>query len=231
MSKVRLDQILLRQGVITEEQIKQALMRQRSRGGRLGSHLFFFRFLSEEQLVNALAEQLKTPGVQLSEIQIPDEVIQKVPVKLVDKFTVLPFAFDPETLSLSLAVIDPDNKEAQEQIKQASGAREVKLFVAVDSVLRNKIAQYYHGRMSDPSSRQVIELPDLFEEDKRLADLDEVDQPVDDEKVPDPLNVLMVTKAAFLRNVLASIFEREGYTLQIHSQPEEITRVLGEAFL
>ena len=38
----------------------------------------------------------------------------------------------------------------------------------------------------------------------------------------------MVTKAAFLRNVLTSIFEREGYTLQIHSEPEEITRVLGE---
>jgi DNA-binding response OmpR family regulator len=228
MSRVRLDKILLRQGLVTDDQIKQALMRQRSRGGRLGSHLFFFRFLSEEQLVNALAEQLGVPGVKLNDMQIPDEVIGKVPVNLVDKFNVVPFAFVPETNSLSLAVIDPDNKEAPEQIKQASGAREVKVFVAVDSVLRNKIAQHYHGRMSDPASRQVIELPDLFEEDKSLADLEEVDQHVDDEKFPDPLNVLMVTKAAFLRNVLSSIFEREGYTLQIHSQPDEITRALGE---
>ena len=70
MSKQRLDQILLRHGVINEEQIKQALMRQRSQGGRLGTHLFYYRFLSEEQLVNALGEQFGVPGVELSEVDI-----------------------------------------------------------------------------------------------------------------------------------------------------------------
>ena len=151
MSRVRLDQILLRRGLVSEEQIQQALMRQRSHGGRLGSHLFYYRFLSEEQLVNALSEQLGVPGVMLSEMAVTAEVAQKVPAKLVDKFKVLPFAFDPVTLSLSLAVIDPDNREALEQIKNVSGAREIKQFVAVDSVLRGTIAQHYHGSKGDPS--------------------------------------------------------------------------------
>lgn len=79
MSGVRLDQILLRRGLVNEDQIKQALMRQRSQGGRLGSHLFYYRFLSEEQLVNALSEQLGVPGVALSEMAVPVEVLQKVP--------------------------------------------------------------------------------------------------------------------------------------------------------
>jgi DNA-binding response OmpR family regulator len=228
MSSVRLDQILLRRGLVSEEQIKQALLRQRSHGGRLGSHLFYYRFLSEEQLVNALAEQLGVPGVMLSETAVPAEVAQKVPAKLVDKFQVLPFAFDPVSLSLSIAVVDPDNKEALEQIKNVSGAREIKQFVAVDSVLRGKIARHYHGSTGDPSGRQVIELPDLFEEDRNLGELAEA-QPADHgDKAAEPLNVLMVTEAAFLRNVLSSIFEREGYNLQVLSKPDHIARAMGE---
>jgi len=228
MSRVRLDQILLRRGLVSDEQIKQALMRQRSQGGRLGSHLFYYRFLSEEQLVNALSEQLGVPGVMLSEMAVPAEVAQKVPPKLADKFKVFPFAFDPVTLSLSLAVIDPDNKEALEQVKNVSGAREIQQFVAVDSVLRGKIAQHYHGSKGDPSGRQVIELPDLFEEERDGGELAEVRSAENGDKAAEPLNVMMVTEAAFLRNVLASIFEREGYTLQVLSRPDHIARALGE---
>src|SRR4030042_3551184 len=104
----------------------------------------------------------------------------------------------------------------------------MKLFVAVESVLLSKIAQHYHGRTGDHSSRQVIELPDLFEEDKNLAELEKPEQPVDADKTSEPLNVLMVTQAAFLKNVLSSIFEREGYTLQVLSKPDHIARALGE---
>ncbi len=228
MSRVRLDQILLRRGLVSDEQIKQALMRQRSQGGRLGSHLFYYRFLSEEQLVNALSEQLGVPGVLLSEMAVPAEVAQKVPAKLVDKFKVFPFAFDPVTLSLSLAVIDPGNKEALEQVKNVSGAREIQQFVAVDSVLRGKIDQHYHGSKGDSSGRQVIELPDLFEEEQDGGELAEVRSAENGAKAAEPLNVMMVTEAAFLRNVLASIFEREGYTLQVLSRPDHIARALGE---
>ncbi len=228
MKRIRLDQILLRQGVVTEEQIKQALLRQRSHKGRLGSHLFYYRFLTEKQLVNALSEQLGVPGITLKEIQVSEEVLNKIPVKLAEKFAVFPFAFDTASRTLSIAVVDPDNKEAIEQVKQVAGAREVKVFVAVESVLRNGIAQHYHGKKSSLANRQVIELPDLFEEDKSLAELDEAEQPAEPEKTRDPLNVLMVTKAAFLRNILTSIFEREGYTLQVLSHPDQIKRALNE---
>ncbi len=228
MSRVRLDQILLRRGLVSEEQIRQALMRQRSHGGRLGSHLFYYRFLSEEQLVNALSEQLGVPGIMLSEMAVPAEVAQKVPPKLVDKLKVLPFAFDPVTLSLSLAVIDPVNRETLEQIKNVSGARDIKQFVAVDSVLRGMIAQHYHGSRGDPFGRQVIELPDLFEEERNVGEYAEAPPADQGDKVAEPLNVLMVTEAAFLRNVLSSIFEREGYTLQVLSKPDHISRALGE---
>ncbi len=228
MSRVRLDQILLRRGLVNDDQIKQALMRQRSQGGRLGSHLFYYRFLSEEQLVNALSEQLGVPGVALSEMAVPVEVLQKVPPKLVDKFKVLPFAFDPATLVLSVAVIDPDNREAISQIQNISGAREIKQCVAVDSVLHDRIAHYYHGSRGGPSGRQVIELPDLFEEDRSWGESAEEQPAGRGNKVAEPINVLMVTRAAFLRNLLSSIFEREGYALLVLSQPDQIARAMGE---
>ncbi len=163
MAKERLDQILLRKGLVTEDQIKQALLRQKSHRGPLGSHLMYYKFITEKDLVLALGEQFGVRGIALGNREISPEVIQKVPVEVADEYMVCPIAFDPETRTLSLAMHDPDKKDALYLAKDASGAWHVEPYVAAESVLRNTIRMHYHGLGNDGTIDEIIELPDLFE--------------------------------------------------------------------
>jgi len=99
----------------------------------------------------------------------------------------------------------------------------------VEKVLLNQIAANYHGAAGDPRIDQVIELPDLFEEDMTAVrpEPTERDAPVAEETATP--RILMVTRAAFLKNLLVSIFEREGKMLTVVSQLEQIVEALRES--
>ena len=228
MAKERLDQILLRKGLVTEDQIRRALLRQKSHRGPLGSHLMYCRFITEKDLVLALAEQFGVQGVALGNREISPEVIRKVPAAVADEHMVCPFAFDPETRTLSLAVHDPDKKEALYLVKEASGARHVEPFIAAESVLRNTIRMHYHGLGNDGTIDEIIELPDLFEgEGPSGAPEDPTEQSPSTGEVP-LRNVLMITKSLFLKGLLVSIFEREGCALTVLGEREEVLAGLQE---
>ena len=59
----------------------QALLRQKTHGGMIGSHLLYFKFLSEKQVLEALEEQFDLPGVELTGLEVPEEILRKVPVE------------------------------------------------------------------------------------------------------------------------------------------------------
>ena len=106
MSKERLDEILLRLGLVNEEQIKRALLRQKTHGGLLGSHLVYFKFLTEKQLVSALTEQFGVEGITLLEREIPADTIAKLPLKIVEKHRILPVACNEKKRVLGIAMLD-----------------------------------------------------------------------------------------------------------------------------
>ncbi|HEX2719725.1 MAG TPA: hypothetical protein VHM71_02135, partial [Candidatus Deferrimicrobium sp.] len=166
MKKGRLDQILLRMGAVSEEQIRKALLRQKSRGGKLGSHLLYYRFVTEEQMVQALAEQFAVSGVRLSRCEIPEDVVKKIPVKIAEEHIALPFRFDSEKGELHVAIADPEDPEALSLLRRTSGVPRVVLHIAPESWIRSKIASLYHGRADASSREYVIDLPDLFVEEK-----------------------------------------------------------------
>ena len=228
MAKERLDQILLRKGLVTEEQIREALLRQKSQPGPLGSHLMYYKHITERDLVKALGEQFGVKGVELGNREILPEVIQKVPVKIAEGHMVCPFDYDPETRTLLLAMHDPKSTDAVHLVKEASGVRHVKPYVAAESVLRKTIRKHYHGKGNEGSLDQIIELPDLFagEGPSRAPDaLAEIESSPEESSLR---NVLMVTKSPFLKGLLVSIFEREGCTLTILGEKEEVLAALEE---
>ncbi len=237
MARERIDQILRRKGLVNEAQIKQALLRQKSHQGRLGTHLMYYRYLTERDLVDVLQEHFGVPGVVLSEIEIPAQVINKLPVEIVDEHQVLPFAFDPATRTLSLAMLDPDNTEAVYLAQEASGAWNVQPHVAAEPVLRRMIHLHYHGgRGGEAALEQVIELPDLFGgEAPASGPREEAEQkeqgPGQDEEERVSRKVLMVTRSPFLKSLLVSIFEREGCDLTVLSERVEVLAALrGSAY-
>ena len=226
MNRERLDQILLRKKVVTEDQLRQALLRQKTHGGLLGSQLLYFKFLTERQILDALGEQCGLPGAELGTREVPEEVLRKVPLKVVVEHLCFPFRFDAPSRTLNLAVVDPENPEAGLLAKQTAMARDVKLYVAVDSVLRNAIQVHYFGQPRHEPLAQIVELPDLFAR-----------EPGPDRGGPAPAappakekrqEVLMVTQALFLKSFLVPIFERDGYNLEVLAQPETVRDSLKE---
>jgi len=226
VKKVRLDQILLRMGAVSEEQIRKALLRQKSRGGKLGSHLLYYRFVTEEQMVQALAEQFAVGGVQLSHCEIPGDVIKRIPVQIAEEHVALPFRFDREKGELHVAIADPEDAEALSLIRRASGVPRVLLHIAPESWIRSKIASLYHGRAEASSRDHVIDLPDLFEDGKEKRS----GRPEEPKETADPApprpGILMFTGQVFLKNVLPSVFEREGLRLSVVNSTDQILEAL-----
>ena len=229
MANERLDEILLRKGVITEAQIKEALLRQKSRSGRLGSQLLYMKALTEKQLVDALKEQFGVPGIKLTGVSVPEEVLKRIPAKVAAKHSIFPIRFDGPTKTLFLAMIEPDDARAISLARETAGALKVTPYVAAESILVHAIEVHYFGKSWKETEDQIIELPDLFG-DEEAAENEEgpaTEAPPEPDRTP--RNVLMVTpQAAFLRNLLSSVFEREGYTLTLVSQRDQVEAALRD---
>ena len=101
--KKRLDEILVAEGLASDTQIREALMRQKARGGKLGSHLLYHRYVDEAGLVKALAIQFACEGVVLANLDIPDSILELIPKKIALARRVLPVAFDGATQTVTVA--------------------------------------------------------------------------------------------------------------------------------
>jgi len=213
MTRARLDQILLGMGMVTEAQIQKALLRQKACGGRLGTHLLYFRFIGEEQLVKALAEQARTSGVLLGAYEIPDDVIRMLPAGVAEEFVAIPFRCDAQKTELHLAAADPGNAGLAPAARRASGVPRIVVHIAPEAVIRSKIAFHYHGRVT-AEPEHVIDLPDLFAGEPKPVGSPAPEPPAREGAAP-RRSYLMYTGQLFLRNVLPAIFEREGLSLEV----------------
>ena len=224
--KIRLDKILLDLGYVTEEQIKQALQRQKSHGGRFGSHLVYFKFITEEQLAHALSVQQETPPFDLEKQQIHFDAVKRIPPELAERHLILPIQFDKETCTLSLAVADPGNSDGLEAAKRMFRCIDLDLYIAPESLMRELITRHYHGEDADSERKEIIELPELFDPtcDKEQKETGEPSKSVADSR--DRSSVLMVSKAPFLSKFLIPIFEREGLHLDVLSEQTELAGAL-----
>jgi hypothetical protein len=210
----RLDEILLRHGYVTEGEIKQALLRQKAHGGRLGSHLLYFKFIGEEELVQALSAQHDIPGFRLDEHDISRKAVKKLPIEIAVDCQVLPIDFDKKTQLIKIAVVDPTDTEMIRKVKLAFRAKEIELYVAPESLLRMLITQYY-GKRKAPEVSRVIELPQLLK-DGLPADV------VVEEEVAHKARVLMFANSKAMRNSLVPLMEREGTDLDVASNEREL---------
>ena len=124
--KMRLDQILLREGLISEEQIQEALARQKAHGGKLGSHRVQHGYVDETSLVKALALQFNCEGVALSNVEIPDIILKMVPARVAVARKIVPFGYDPETNELRIACEDPTDQELIDEVGFVARGKKVK---------------------------------------------------------------------------------------------------------
>ena len=142
--RIRLGELLLRAGVLTEEQLRSALAEQKKWGGKLGSLLVEMNFLDEDLLVKALSKQLGLPRVDFNGLVIPEQALKKLEPGFAEEKQVLPINLDSNKGLLIIAMADPDNLGLVDEIAFKTGCR-VKVAIAGEKGLARAIREHYYG--------------------------------------------------------------------------------------
>ncbi|HNX31598.1 MAG TPA: hypothetical protein PKM35_08335 [Holophaga sp.] len=148
----KIGEMLVEAGLITNAQLQEALRHQRITGGRMGSNLVAMGFISEDLLMDFLAQKTGVPRFDLKNLDIPASVLQRIPKRLADQLNVLPVAFK-EPKSLVLAMTDPSDLNAVDSARFASGLN-IEPVVAPYSSLKHAIAEQYL-KLGPPAPRTV----------------------------------------------------------------------------
>ena len=115
----KLGQLLIASNIISEDQLKEALILQRREGGRLGTNLVKLGHITEEKLVGFLSRQYGVPAINLSDYKIDPSVLKLVPVDIARKYLIMPVARVGATLTIAMA--DPSNVFAIDDVKFMTG--------------------------------------------------------------------------------------------------------------
>lgn len=222
MKNARLDQILLRLRYATQDQITRGLQRQKAHGGRLGLHLVRMGFISEHQLVEALAEQAGLSWAPVTEASVPRELVSRMPPGLVGDGVLLPLAWDESSGLLTLAVAEPQERETLERVRGSFGARRLKLVLAPESEMQ-AVGRRLAGGGGAPEDR--VTLPELFRDGPSPEGIPAGSDPA----APPSRRVLLVTRGAAHRNFLPPVLVREGVELVVLEGEEEVAEALSGA--
>ncbi|MDH3890271.1 MAG: DUF4388 domain-containing protein [candidate division Zixibacteria bacterium] len=224
--RIRLDEILVHEGLISEVQIKEALMRQKAHGGKLGSQLLYHRDIDEAGLVRALAIQFECEGVVLSSLEIPDIVIRLIPSKVAIARRVMPFDYDPEQNLLKVACESPKDQSLINELNFVARGKEIKLYIAAELALNTAINRHYLGQNVTLEDRLLLEIPD----DATDSIDDATIQPEASEETvtPDLPAILLVTDEEYSGPLLQSLFERDGYQVTMTDSADEAIEITGD---
>ena len=112
---IRIGDLLIKEGLISKEQLDQALLEQKQNGTRIGYNLVKLGFVPEVELTKMLAKQYKIPAVDLSKFEVDPKVVKLIPGEMAVKHLVLPLKRDGRTLTVAMA--DPSNMGVLEDLK------------------------------------------------------------------------------------------------------------------
>jgi len=150
----KLGEILVRENLISPQHLREALDYQREHGGRLGFNLVKLGLVSDDMITAVLSRQYGIPSVNLDLFNIDQSVLRLIPQEVAQKHSVLPLSRVGATLTL--AMVDPTNVFALDDVKFMTGLNVEPVVVAEGSV-QQAIAKYY-------GSSREIELSGTVEE-------------------------------------------------------------------
>jgi type IV pilus assembly protein PilB len=171
---VRLGEILIKESLITQDQLDKALEFQRSNGGKLGSCLTKMGFITDDDITGVLSRQYGVPSINLKYYEIDPNVIKLIPQDTALRYQVIPLSRVGSVLTI--AMTDPTNVFAMDDIKFMTGFN-VEPVVASESAIAEAISRFYGGGSSNHEELSNL-MKDLVDEDQELelaADEQEMD--------------------------------------------------------
>ncbi|MGO9864440.1 MAG: type IV-A pilus assembly ATPase PilB [Terriglobales bacterium] len=149
----RLGDLLVKEKVITQEQLEQATKLQKDSHTRLASALVKLGFLSDEDVTNFLSRQYGVPAINLSYFEIDPAVVKLIPFETAKRYQILPLS--RVGASLTIAMVDPTNVFAMDDIKFMTGFN-IEPVVASESSIIEGIDKAY-GTSKEEELEQVMQ--------------------------------------------------------------------------
>lgn len=201
--KVRIGDLLVQNGVITDEQLMTALAEQKKSGRKLGRTLIELHFITEDQLLTLLSRQLQVPFIELKQFNYKADIVRLLPETFARRFRAV--VLDEKSDHLLLAMADPTDIYAFDEISRLL-KRQLRLAVARESDLLGVIGQVY--RKTEAISSLASELHEELAEDE--FDLAQIAETNDAQEAP-------------VAKLLKTIFEDalQVNCSDIHIEPDE----------
>jgi type IV pilus assembly protein PilB len=203
----RLGEILLREGLVTRDQLAQALAEQKNSKHRLGYVLVKLGLVQELEITKVLARQYRMPAVDLTRFEVDPKIIKLVPAEMATKSVVLPLKREGRTLTVAMA--DPTDLGLLEDLKFIT---RFDLFpvIAGEYTLRNLIEKHYEA--SDQQLQSILKDMEETGEDVEVVETEE-DETVTQAQIDDAPVVKLI-------NGLLTDAVRRGAS-DIHIEPFE----------
>jgi type IV pilus assembly protein PilB len=193
---VKLGELLLKENMVTPQQLQEALGHQKSHGGKLGKAFVSLGYVRDEEITSLLSRQYGVPSINLDHFEVDPTIIKVIPAETSRKYQILPLSRSGATLTIAMA--DPTNVFAMDDIKFMTGYN-VEPVVASETSLEEAIDKYYGSSRSlqlkqdgdgrgghsmgaaglklgeSPSLKDMMEGPSLSFDDMASVGLSEVD--------------------------------------------------------
>ena len=189
---VKLGELLLKENMVTPQQLQEALTHQKMNGGKLGKAFVSLGYVRDEEITSLLSRQYGVPSINLDHFEVDPAIIKIIPAETSRKYQILPLSRSGATLTIAMA--DPTNVFAMDDIKFMTGYN-VEPVVASETSLDDAIEKYYGStrslqlksdagfgggggghKLGDAGSlRDIMDGPSLSFDDMASVGLSEVD--------------------------------------------------------
>jgi len=207
-----LGELLLREKVISAEQLKAALGFQKKNDLPLGTAVVQLGYLKEDEIARNLSRQLGYPYIDLDQFEVYPEVMKLIPAEVARKYLVMPIHRIRNFLTVSMA--DPTDLEIMEDIRFRTGLN-VQPVIATETSIINAINKYY-GSSDSIRVKEIVEDIELADDERiNIVDEDQDNLDLTDDK-------LQAEEAPIIRLVNQTLIDavRRGAS-DVHFEPFE----------
>ena len=167
LEQEKLGELLLERGVISRDELDQALDFQENVGGKLGEVLVQLDLVTDEEVIEAIAEQQSLEIVDLEELVLPQDLIGEIPQDIIEKHEVIPVGLKGH--KLRLAIHDPFDLDSIEKVGLATDYHIEPVLAPRDSILQAINDLFYEGDRDVAETETEVEEAEekSFEEEPR----------------------------------------------------------------
>src|ERR1700688_1498500 len=170
----RLGEILIKENLITSDQLRKAMEHQKATGDRLGTCLMKLGFITEDEITGVLSRQYGIPSINLKFYEVDASVIKLIPQDTAVRYQIVPLSRVGSTLTI--AMTDPTNVFAMDDIKFMTGFN-VEPVVASETAIHEAISKFYGEARSEEELTKVMK--DLSADDGADLELAAEEQEMD----------------------------------------------------